>query len=105
MSIKHANMLQDKLQKVESEFSEYVLAQAAKTDAAVSLWVKKVDKLREEKDSESERLRREVDTWKERGLEAERKRSVLFLLSSFYLLFLLFLSSFSLSYRIFFNLY
>jgi hypothetical protein len=79
VTIKHAHMLQEKLEKVENEFQEYVLAQAAKTDAAASGWAKKVDKVREEKDAEVERLRREVDTWKERGLEAERKKYVLYL--------------------------
>eukprot|EP00026_Physarum_polycephalum_P000139 Phypoly_transcript_00139.p1 GENE.Phypoly_transcript_00139~~Phypoly_transcript_00139.p1 ORF type:complete len:2086 (+),score=546.87 Phypoly_transcript_00139:143-6400(+) len=74
VTIKHTHMLQEKLEKVENEFQEYVMAQAAKTDAAVSEWAKKVEKVREEKEAEAERLRREVDTWKERGLEAERKR-------------------------------
>ena len=78
VTIKHAQMLQEKLENVENEFQEYVLAQASKNDVAVSEFAKKLDKVREEKDAENERLRREVDTWKERGLEAERKRYILY---------------------------
>jgi hypothetical protein len=41
--------------------------------------------VREEKEADVERLRREVDTWKERGLEAERKRFFLLFSSTLFL--------------------
>jgi hypothetical protein len=42
VTIKHTHMLQEKLEKKENEFQEYVIAQAGKTDALITEWKKKV---------------------------------------------------------------
>lgn len=62
------------LDKKEAEYQALLKTQTAKLEAEVAEWEKRVQKVREEKEMESDRLKKELDMWRERGLEAERKR-------------------------------